>query len=135
MSWVLSGLNPPEGPDLVAIYNDDILIFSRLLEDHLQHVEQVLSRPPSAGLKLQPAKCHFLCQRIEYQGYLITPQGLEPNPERVRAVTDFPTPRTVILVRQFIGLMSYYMWFIEKFFLLGMGSFAIAHLVHSHAFG
>ena len=115
MSRVLSGLNPLEGPDFVAIYIDDVLIFSRSLEDHLQHVEKVLDRLQSAGLKLQPVKCHFICKQVEYLGHLITPHGLQPNPSRVRAVTEFPVPTTVTQVRQFVGLTSYYRRFIERF--------------------
>ena len=115
MSRVLSGLNPLEGPDFVAIYIDDVLIFSRSLEDHLQHVEKVLNRLQSAGLKLQPVKCHFICKQVEYLGHLITPHGLQPNPSRVRAVTEFPVPTTVTQVRQFVGLTSYYRRFIERF--------------------
>ena len=98
MSRVLSGLNPLEGPDFVAIYIDNVLIFSRSLEDHLQHVEKVLDRLQSAGLKLQPVKCHFICKQVEYLGHLITPHGLQPNPSRVRAVTEFPVPTTVTQV-------------------------------------
>lgn len=52
---------------------------------------------------------------VEYLGHLITPQGLQPNPERVRAVTDFPAPKTVTQIRQFIGLTSYYRRIIERF--------------------
>ena len=115
MSRMLSGLNPLEGPDFVAIYIDDVLIFSRSLEDHLQHVEKVLNRLQSAGLKLQPVKCHFICKQVEYLGHLITPHGLQPNPSRVRAVTEFPVPTTVTQVCQFVGLTSYYQRFIERF--------------------
>ena len=81
MSRVLNGLNPPGGPDFVAIYIDDVLIFSWTLEDHLRHIEQVLDRLQSTGLKLQPTKCHFMCEQVEYLGHLITPHGLQPNPE------------------------------------------------------
>ena len=115
MSRVLHGLNPPDGSDFVAIYIDDVLIFSKTLEDHLQHIEQVLDRLQSARLKLQPMKCHFMCEQVEYLGHRITPRGLQPNPERVRAVTDFPVPTSVTQVRQFIGLTSYYRRFIESF--------------------
>ena len=115
MSQLLSGLNPPEGPDFVAIYIDDVLIFSRSLEEHLDHIEQVLSRLQSAGLKLQPSKCQFMCQQVEYLGHLIMPHGLQPNPERVRAITDFPAPMSTTQVRQFIGLTSYYRRFIEQY--------------------
>ena len=98
MQRVLSGLNPAEGPDFVAVYIDDILIFSRTMEEHLHHIEQVLAQLQLAGLKLKPTKCHFHCQRVEYLGHLITPQGLEPNTGRIRAVADFPAPTSVTQV-------------------------------------
>ena len=115
MSRVINGLNPPGGPDFVAIFIDDILIFSRTFEEHLRHIEQVLDRLQSAGLKLQPTKCHLMCEQVEYLGHLITPHGLQPNPERVRAVAEFPVPTTVTQVRQFVGLTSYYRQFVENF--------------------
>ena len=115
MQRVLSGLNPAEGPDYVAVYIDDILIFSRTMEEHLHHISRVLDRLRAAGLKLRPTKCHFLCQRVEYLGHLITPHGLGPNPKRVSAVADFPVPASVTQVRQFVGLTSYYRRFIKNF--------------------
>ena len=83
MSRVLNGLNPPGGPDFVTLFIDDILIFSRTFEDHLRHIEQVLDHLQSAGLKLQPTKYHLMCEQVEYLEHLITPHGLQPNPERV----------------------------------------------------
>ena len=61
MARVLSGLNPEDGPDFVSVYID-ILIFSWMLEEHLEHLRLVLQRILSAGLKLKPTKCHF-CSR------------------------------------------------------------------------
>ena len=52
---------------------------------------------------------------MEYLGDLITPRGLQPNPTRTKAVTDFPTPTNVTQVHQFIGLTSYYRRFVEGF--------------------
>ena len=115
MQQVLQGLNPTEGPSFVSVYIDDVLIFSRSLEEHLRHIGQVLDRLQAAGLKLKPGKCHFVCQQVEYLGHLITPKGLLPNPKEVSAVTDFPTHTSVTQVRQFIGLVSYYRRFIEGF--------------------
>ena len=115
MQQVLQGLNPTEGPSFVSVYIDDVLIFSRSLEEHLRHIGQVLDRLQAAGLKLKPSKCHFVCQQVEYLGHLITPKGLRPNPKKVSAVTDFPTPTSVTQVRQFVGLASYYRRFIEGF--------------------
>ena len=95
MQKVLSGLNPVEGPSFVVVYVDDVLIFSRTLDDHLHHIDLVLNRLQSAGLKLKASKCHFLCQQVEYLGHLITPRGLLPNPAKVRAVTDYPVLTSV----------------------------------------
>ena len=115
MQKVLGGLNPDEDPDSVAVYIDDVLVFSRTMEKHLDHLQQVLERVKKAGLKLKPSKCHFLRQSVEYLGHIITPQGLKPNPRQVSAVQDFPTPGSVTQVRQFLGLTLYYRRFIGQF--------------------
>ena len=115
MQRVLAGLNPDEGPDFVTVYLDDILVFSRTMEDHLMHLGQVLERVEQAGLKLKPAKCRFARQEVEYLGHLVTPQGLMTNDRLVFAVQDFPRPENVHDVRRFLGLASYYRRFIPHF--------------------
>ena len=94
---------------------DDILVFSRTLTEHLQHLRLVIERLQKAGLKLKPAKCHFVCKEVEYLGHFITPDGLKPNPRLVTAVKEFPVPRNAREVRQFLGLSSYYRRFIPLF--------------------
>jgi len=81
------GLNPEGGPDFVSVYLDDVLVFSKTLEGHLEHLRTVIERLAAAGLKLKPSKCHFIRQEVEYLGHIITPNGLKPNPQRVAAVT------------------------------------------------
>ena len=115
MEHVLMGLNPPEGPDMVTVYIDDILVFSRTLDEHLQHLQSVLQRLKQAGLKLNPQKCHFITQEVEYLGHIITPDGLKTNPRLVEAVVNFPTPKSVQQVRQFLGLSSFYRRFVPNF--------------------
>ena len=112
MQRVLMGLNPENGPDFVATYLDDVLIFSTTFEEHLVHLRSVLDRLLEVGLKLKPAKCHFICQSVEYLGHLVTPQGISPNPARVAA---YPTPTSVKEMRQFVGIASYYRRFIKGF--------------------
>ena len=115
MQCVLQGLNPTGGSDFVFVYIDDILIFSKSLQDHVSHIGQVLDRLQEAGLKLKSSKCHFICEQVEYLGHLITPKGLLPNPKKISAVTDFPTPTSVRQVRQFVSLVSYYRRFVQGF--------------------
>ena len=60
MQQVLLGLNPPSGQAFMSVYIDDILIFSRTLEEHMRHIEMVLKKIVEAGLKLKPSKCFFV---------------------------------------------------------------------------
>ena len=115
MQKVLAGLQQDTEPPFVSVYLDDILIFSETFEDHLKHLMDVINRLRTAGLKLKPVKCHFICQQVEYLGHLITPNGISPNSARIQAVQDFPVPTSVKEVRQFVGLASYYRWFIREF--------------------
>ena len=115
MSRVLMGLNPEDGPDFVAVYIDDVLIFSRTLTDHIQHLKLVITRIQEVGLKLKPTKCHFVRREVEYLGHIITPDGLMPTPKLTKSVMEFPVPRNVREVRQFLGLSSYYRRFIPQF--------------------
>jgi len=66
MQQVLMGLNPTYGPDHIAVYLDNILAFSRNLENHKIHLQELLQRLEEAGLKLNPKKCSFACQTVTY---------------------------------------------------------------------
>ena len=90
MQQVLMGLNPTEGDLFVSVYTDDIMIFSRTLEDHMCHVEMVLKRLAEVNLKLNPVKCKFFRREVEYLGYLITCDGLKTSQRHVQAVVEFP---------------------------------------------
>ena len=115
MERVLAGLNPENGPDFVAVYIDDVIVFSRTLEQHLQHLRQVIQRISDAGLKLKPSKCHFIREEVEYLGHLITPHGLQTNPRLTSAVSDFPQPKNFTKLRRFLGMCSYYRKFVPNF--------------------
>ena len=109
------GLNPASGPDFVAVYIDDVLVFSPTLTEHLTHLQAVIKRISEAGLKLKPSKCRFVRSEVEYLGHLVTPQGLKTNFKLVEAVRQFPRPTDVSGVRRFLGLSSHYRRFISNF--------------------
>ena len=115
MERVLAGLNPEDGPAFTAVYIDDVIVFSRTLEEHLQHLCQVIQRISNAGLKLKPTKCHFIWEEVEYLGHLITPKGLKTNPKLTSAVANFPQPRNLTELRRFLGMCSYYRRFVPGF--------------------
>ena len=115
MERVLTGLNPEDGPSYVAVYLDDVLIFSRTLQEHLYHLQTVLDKIIEAGLKLKLSKCKFMQQEVRYLGHIITPSGLKPNDDKVEAVKNYPVPKDIKELRQFLGLASYYRRFIHQF--------------------
>ena len=75
------GLNPPDGKQFVSVYIDDVLVYSRTLEEHLEHLQQVIQKIENAGLKLKPSKCNFVREEVEYLGHILTPQRTENQPE------------------------------------------------------
>ena len=115
MQTVLAGLNPIDGPSFVSVYIDDVLVYSRTMEEHLVHLRNVLERLQKAGLKLKPNKCHFVQKEVEYLGHLLTPHGLSTNSRLVTAVKEFPVPLNVKETRRFLGLSSFYCRFIPFF--------------------
>ena len=81
----------------------------------MTHLKTVLQRLEQVNLKLNPKKCCFGCQVVEYLGHILTPDGLKPNPERITAVRQFVTPRDVKTVKHFLGLASFYRKFVPNF--------------------
>jgi hypothetical protein len=69
-------------------YLDDILIYSDNLKQHYQHVEMVLRRVEEVRLTVKASKCEFHTNKIEYLGYIISPTGIEMDPEKVQAVAE-----------------------------------------------
>ena len=110
MQVVLSGLEWQS----CFVYLDDILIASRTLRDHIQHIREVFGRLRAAGLRLKPKKCLFLRDEVPYLGHLISAQGIRPDPSKTEKMESFPTPLDVTAVRQFIGLTSYYRRFVPN---------------------
>ena len=89
------------------IYIDDIIIVIKSVEEHLVHLEEVFRRLRHANVKLNPKKCSFVKQRVEYLGHVVTPEGISPNPDKVRVVQEFPTPTNEKEMRSFVRLAKY----------------------------
>ena len=113
MRRVLEGMDSSK--QFVSVYLDDVLIYSKAIEEHLVHLSQVLSRMKEVGLKLNPKKCHFTCNQVTYLGHTITPSGLKPNSDHLMAVENFPVPKDIKSLKQFLGLSSFYRRFVRNF--------------------
>lgn len=111
MNTVLSGLQGVK----CFVYMDDIVIYACNLTDHHSKVSEVFNRLRQHRLKLQPEKCNFLRREIVYLGHVIGEDGILPDPAKIRAVQDFPTPKNPKEVKSFLGLAGYYHRFINNF--------------------
>ncbi|CAG2220461.1 unnamed protein product [Mytilus edulis] len=96
-------------------YIDDILIFSETEEEHLGHIQQVFDRLRQHKLKLKLKKCNFLQNETNYLGFIISKDGLKPDPEKVKAIQGMKAPSNVREVRGLIGCLSYYRRFVPSF--------------------
>ena len=96
-------------------YLDDIIIFSKTEEEHLQHLEEIFVRLRKFGLKMKHEKCSFFKKHIQYLGHLVSEKGFEPLPEKLESIRKMPAPRTAKEVKQFLGLIGYYRKFIPRF--------------------
>ena len=96
-------------------YLDDIIIFSKTEEEHLQHLEEIFVRLRKFGLKMKREKCSFFKKHIQYLGHLVSERGFEPLPEKLESICKMPAPRTAKEVKQFLGLIGYYQKFVLRF--------------------
>ena len=96
-------------------YLDDIIIFSKTEEEHLQHLEEIFVRLRKFGLKMKREKCSFFKKHIQYLGHLVSEKGFEPLPEKLESICKMPAPRTAKEVKQFLGLIGYYRKFVPCF--------------------
>jgi transposase InsO family protein len=96
------------------VYLDDIVIYAKSLADHNVKLREVLDRLRTYQLKLQPEKCRFLRKEVCYLGHQITEEGVRPDPQKVSAIANFPTPATAKQLKTFCGMISYYRRFIPN---------------------
>jgi hypothetical protein len=101
--------------DYVVVYLDDILVFSHSLDEHKRHVHEILSILDAAHFKVSPPKCTLAVQKIEFLGHIVTADTVEPSPEKIQAILDIPSPRTLSQANRFLGKIGYYRKFIHDF--------------------
>lgn len=99
----------------IVVFLDDILVYSNSIEEHEQHLEQVLACLRKNILFANLEKCKFFKTKICYLGHVISGDGISVDPSKIRAIVDWPAPSNVSEVRSFMGLASYYRKFALNF--------------------
>jgi transposase InsO family protein len=99
----------------LVVYLDDIVIYSNSEEEHEKHLQQVLEALDGNELYAKPSKCTIGVQELEFCGHIIGNGKCKPTPTKVKAITEWPQPRNVHEVRQFLGLASYYRRYVRDF--------------------
>jgi hypothetical protein len=99
----------------VIVYLDDILIFSRNIEEHRDHVRQVLQRLREHKLYANMEKCEFGRKSIQFLGHIVSEDGISMEKSKLDDIEKWPTPKSVEDIRSFLGLTGYYRKFIHNF--------------------
>lgn len=99
----------------VTVYCDDIIIYSTSLQEHMLNIESVFQRLREANFKIQPLKSEFLKKETSFLGHIITADGIKPDPNKIKAIHQYPIPKTSKEIKSFLGLLGYYRKFIPNF--------------------
>lgn len=102
------------GLDFCYPYLDDYLLYSKTQQEHENHLRQIFTRMKNYGVLINPAKCVFGVPEIEFLGYHISKEGTKPLDSKVKAISEFPIPKTVKELRRFLGMINFYRRFIPK---------------------
>ncbi|GJS79759.1 putative nucleotidyltransferase, ribonuclease H [Tanacetum coccineum] len=99
----------------VIVFIDDILIYSKTREEHVEHLRLVLELLKKEKLYAKFSKCEFWLREVQFLGHVINGNGIHVDPSKIEAVKNWKAPRTPTEVRSFLGLAGYYRRFIENF--------------------
>lgn len=102
----------------ILVFFDDILIFSKTLAEHLEHLKTVLHTQRQEQLFAKMSKCIFVAAQVEYLDHIISSSGVQTDPHKIEPVTNWPIPQNTTQLRSFLGLTGYYRRFVQHYGLI-----------------
>jgi hypothetical protein len=112
----MDGIFRKENRKFVIPYLDDIIVYSKTLEDHEKHLRIVLGKLKAVGISLNEAKCKFFRTKLKILGNVISEGTIEADPERIEKLLCYPMPTNLKELRSFLGTVNYERDFIENLF-------------------
>jgi hypothetical protein len=112
---IMQGILAPYLWIFCLVYIDDIVIYSRSFEEHIDHLDKVLSAIEKAGITLSPVKCHLFYGSILLLGHKVSRLGLSTHKEKVQAIIDLARPRKLSQLQSFLGMAVYFSAFIPYY--------------------
>jgi len=102
--------------DFCIAYMDDVLVYTNgTLEEHIQHVRKVLQRLQEHELYVKLEKCEFHVQETRFLGFIISPNGVAMDPDRIKTIVDWPVPKSQHDLQVFLGFANFYRRFVEGY--------------------
>ena len=111
MNLVMRGLTW----EACLVFLDDIVVMSTTFEQHLERLRAVFGRLRSANLKLKPSKCKLFQLKVKFLGSIVSANGIEPDPDKLKAIDEWPVPKNLTEMRASVKLASYYRRHVEGF--------------------
>jgi len=102
----------------VVVYFDDIFVYSKSLDEHIDHLHCVLDVLRKEKLYANVKKCSFCLDKVVFLGHVVSTKGIDVDEEKAKAIKEWPTPKSITEVRSFHGLASFYRRFVKDFSIL-----------------
>jgi hypothetical protein len=99
----------------VINYVDDILVFSRSFDQHIDHLDTVLNKLTSVGFTINARKCNFCNPEIKFLDHVFSREKLMPDPQQIEAILNYPAPRKQKQLRRFLGVCGFHQRFIINY--------------------
>ena len=99
----------------LLLYLDDVIIIAPDFQTHLERLEEVLKRLQGAGLKLKPAKCELLREKVRYLGHVVSKEGVATDPDKIADIRKWHPPGNLKELQAFLGTAGYYRQYLKDY--------------------